>query len=308
MIVYSYKHQQRVRRTKVYSEREHLFYEFWNYFILHVCSEATGIFAILVLFCYTQKINFAEICTMITLVMTDRDARHWDKSIPHIFFFVGMVFILFLCIGTLCQAMCDKENFITELRVLNATENEADDDGNHSNTPRNYVNVGSNEFTNASNQSLHEQRVASERHKRWNIDTARVPDGVCHDLAEDIGKDWKMLGRRLHIFEAHLDNIDHQNHYVREKSISMLNKWRENVGKKATGKVLTETLKEMGRKDLSEKVRDKMLALAEEQLPTEGGLAPCNIETGYADSSGQSPTQTPPPPESSLTSNTIRHR
>ena len=125
MIVYSYKHQQRVRRAKVYSEREHLFYEFWIYFIFHVCSEATGIFVILALFCYAQKINFAEICTMITLVVTDRDARHWDKSIPHIFFFVGMVFILFLCIGTFCQAMCNKENFITELRVLNATENEA---------------------------------------------------------------------------------------------------------------------------------------------------------------------------------------
>ena len=97
--------------------------------------------------------------------------------------------------------------------------------------------------------------VASERHKRWNIDTAQVPDVVCHDLAEDIGKDWKMLGRQLHIFESHLDNIDRQDHYVREKSISMLNKWRENVGKKATGKVLTETLEEIGRKDLSEKVR-----------------------------------------------------
>ena len=125
MIVYGYKHQQRVRRTKVYSEREHLFDEFWKYFILHVSIEATGIAVILVLFYYTQKINFAEICIMITLVMTDRDARHWDKSIPHIFFFVGMVFIFFLCIGTLCQAMCNKENFITELRVLNATENEA---------------------------------------------------------------------------------------------------------------------------------------------------------------------------------------
>ncbi|XP_074633543.1 uncharacterized protein LOC141892241 [Acropora palmata] len=221
----------------------------------------------------------------------------------------GMVIILFLCIGTLCQAMRNKENFITELRVLNATENEAGDDGNHhSNTPRNNVNVGSNEFTNASNQSLNEQRVASERHRRWNIDTAQVPDVVCHDLAEDIGKDWKMLGRRLHIFDSHLDNIDRQDHYVREKSISMLNKWQENVGEKATGKVLTETLEEIGRKDLSEKVRDKMLALAKEQLLTEGGLAQCNIETGHTDSSVRSPTQTPPPPESSLTSNTIRHR
>ena len=36
----------------------------------------------------------------------------------------------------------------------------------------------------------------------------------------------------------------------------MLNKWQENVGQKATGRVLTEAHEMMGRKDISGKVRD----------------------------------------------------
>ena len=47
--------------------------------------------------------------------------------------------------------------------------------------------------------------VASVRHERWNNDTAQVPDFICQDLAKDINKDWKKLGRRLCDSEAHLD-------------------------------------------------------------------------------------------------------
>ena len=93
--------------------------------------------------------------------------------------------------------------------------------------------------------------VAPGRHKRSNIDAAQVPDEICQDLADEISKDWKKLGRRLSISAAALDNIDHENPSVWEKSIAMLNKWRENCGEEAIMKVLTEALKKIRRKDLS---------------------------------------------------------
>ena len=93
--------------------------------------------------------------------------------------------------------------------------------------------------------------VAPGRHKRSSIDAAQVPDEICQDLADDISKDWKKLGRRLSISTADLDNIDHENSSVCEKSIAMLNKWRERVGEEASMKVLTEALKKIRRKDLS---------------------------------------------------------
>lgn len=74
-----------------------------------------------------------------------------------------------------------------------------------------------------------------------------MPDVICHDLANDIGKDWKKPGRLLGISEYVLDIIDHDNLYVGEKSISMLNKWRENFGEKATVKALTQALDLSGR-------------------------------------------------------------
>ena len=96
--------------------------------------------------------------------------------------------------------------------------------------------------------------VEPGRHKRWNIDSAQVPDVICQDLADDIGKDWKKLGRLLGISQDDLDIIHHGKDTC-AKSIFMLNKWRENFGEKATVKVLTEALKKKGRKDLSDKVR-----------------------------------------------------
>jgi len=66
--------------------------------------------------------------------------------------------------------------------------------------------------------------------------------------------------------------------------MAMLNKWKQKFGKKATVEVLRKALEEIERVDLSERVE------------------------GHTDSSVRSPTQTPPPSESSLTSNTIRHR
>ena len=97
--------------------------------------------------------------------------------------------------------------------------------------------------------------VAPGRHKRWNIDAAQVSDEICQDLADYISTDWKKLSRRLGISRAHLKNIAHENHDVCEQSIAMINKWRERAGEEATVGVLREALKEIERKDLSDKVR-----------------------------------------------------
>ena len=90
---------------------------------------------------------------------------------------------------------------------------------------------------------------------RWNNDPAHVPDFICQDLAEDISKDWKMLGEWLSISRALLDNIHLENISLREKSIAMLNKWRQMSGEEAKVDVLTEALKQIGRKDLCKKLR-----------------------------------------------------
>ena len=128
MIENSYMHLLKSRRVKVLSEREHLCHEFWKMFLLHVVTEAVVLSFILGVFCYTQKIYFEETfnCTLtIAPVMICRDLHHRVKSILNILFIGGMAFILFLCIGTVYQAVCNKENFIKELLILNTTENKA---------------------------------------------------------------------------------------------------------------------------------------------------------------------------------------
>jgi len=52
-----------------------------------------------------------------------------------------------------------------------------------------YLNVVSSYFS-----------VAPGRHKRWNIDSAQVPDVICHYVADDIGKDWKKSGQTAWYF------------------------------------------------------------------------------------------------------------
>ena len=64
-----------------------------------------------------------------------------------------------------------------------------------------------------------------------------------------------MLGERLGISRALADNIDLENPSVREKSMAMLNKWRQISGEEAKVEVLTEALKQIGRKDLCKKLR-----------------------------------------------------
>ena len=128
MIQYSYMHLPKIGRVKVLSEREHLCHEFWKMFLLHVGSEAVVLSVILGLFCYTQKIYFAETyncALMIAPMMTCRDLHHRVKSILNILFIGGMALILLSCIVTVYHAVSNKENFIKELLVLSTTENGA---------------------------------------------------------------------------------------------------------------------------------------------------------------------------------------
>ena len=125
MILYSVSHYAKIRRETDPIERKYLCHEFWKAFLLHVGFEAAVLSVILVLYYYTQKINFAETynCTVnFAPVITCRDVYRQEFN----FLFIGgMAVILFLCIVTLCQAMCNEENFIEQFPLLNTTENEA---------------------------------------------------------------------------------------------------------------------------------------------------------------------------------------
>ncbi|XP_015775830.1 PREDICTED: uncharacterized protein LOC107353953 isoform X3 [Acropora digitifera] len=282
IILYSSKHLKKIRRKMDLSEKKQLCHELWKKSLLHVCCEALVIILILIFFHCTQEISLPETynCSVWNaskeIIQTCEDVHHWDKSKLNCYYVFMMASLVVLCIATIFDTMYNKECYLKELLDLNTNENEVDDDSNyHRNTPRS-ANDGSDGFTNPNN---HNEQPG--RHKRSNIDAAQVPDEICQDLADEISKDWKKLGRRLSISAAALDNIDHENPSVWEKSIAMLNKWRENCGEEAIMKVLTEALKKIRRKDLSEKVEDKMLALAKKQLlPTEGGLASWNTGTG----------------------------
>ncbi|XP_067045206.1 uncharacterized protein [Acropora muricata] len=119
---YSSKNVPKIRKNAIYSEKEHLCHEFWGKFLLHVCCEAVVIAALLVLFCYTQKMYFSEDsynCTLrnasVEIVVTCRDIHHWEKAHLNIFIIGGMAFILLLCISTICYAIFRKKEFIKDL-------------------------------------------------------------------------------------------------------------------------------------------------------------------------------------------------
>ena len=86
------------------------------------------------------------------------------------------------------------------------------------------------------------------------MDAAQVLDVIFLDLAVDISLDWKLLGGQLSISPAVINNIDAQDHLISEKTMAMLNKWKQKFGKKATVEVLRKALEEIERVDLSERV------------------------------------------------------
>ena len=73
-------------------------------------------------------------------------------------------------------------------------------------------------------------------------------------LGRDIGRKWKILGRRLEVPEV-LETIDQQCKTLPEKAFQMLKHWAQRNGSSATYRVLSDALKDklLARKDLSEK-------------------------------------------------------
>lgn len=275
MILYSYTKREKIRRASAAAIPK-MKNEFWGKVLLHVRCEAVFLIVSLGLFCCTQKIILAETYNCIPrnapveIVLTCRHKRQQDKKDLNIYFIGGMFFILFCCMWEICRAKkC--EVYFKELVDLTVTKSEAgyDDNQRSETTPMLKANAVSCSFAVASDQSGDKLQVASERHKRWNIYTALVPDVIDYHLANYIAQDWKMLGRQLCISSSVLQSIDHEHNSLHERVMAMLLIWRRKFGKEATMKVLTEALKRIARKDLS----DKILALAEVELaPTEGGL------------------------------------
>lgn len=90
-----------------------------------------------------------------------------------------------------------------------------------------------------------------------------VPDTLIHDLVEDLSTSWRMLGRRLGLVEGVLKNVDSENRRVIDKGVAMFDEWKNRKTTDATMQSLRDGLERIGRRDLSEKVRD--FALREQQ-------------------------------------------
>lgn len=73
------------------------------------------------------------------------------------------------------------------------------------------------------------------------------------ELAYDIGRPWKILGRLLNVDEPKLVGIDEENRQFVEKAYQMLLSWKHGNADAATYQVLYEALsdKQVGRSDLA---------------------------------------------------------
>ena len=79
-----------------------------------------------------------------------------------------------------------------------------------------------------------------------------LKDARLNDISEDLGRDWKQLGRKLGISNTIIDNIDDENRRVKDKSIQLLLRWKRQSGNDATGEVLANALIAIGRRDVAE--------------------------------------------------------
>lgn len=79
-----------------------------------------------------------------------------------------------------------------------------------------------------------------------------LKDAHLNEIAEDLGSDWKQLGRKLDIPSSILGNIDEENRRVRAKAIEMMLRWKKRNGNDATGQSLADALIKIGRKDVAE--------------------------------------------------------
>lgn len=82
----------------------------------------------------------------------------------------------------------------------------------------------------------------------------KLKDARLSDIAEDLGRDWKPLGRKLGLSTNILENIDLNNRKVKEKAFRMMSRWKKLNADSATGQVLADALITIGRKDVAERL------------------------------------------------------
>ncbi|XP_070551878.1 uncharacterized protein [Ptychodera flava] len=83
----------------------------------------------------------------------------------------------------------------------------------------------------------------------------RVTEDNLDTVVDNIGKDWKRLGRKLGITDPDLDVLQMNNsHDVKEAIRQMLRQWREDNGKMATKEKLKEALVNAKRRDIADEI------------------------------------------------------
>ena len=78
-----------------------------------------------------------------------------------------------------------------------------------------------------------------------------LKDTCLNDISEDLGRDWKQLGRKLGISNNIIDNIDDENHRVKDKSKQLL-WWARQSENDAAVEVLVNAVRAIGRRDVAE--------------------------------------------------------
>ena len=72
-------------------------------------------------------------------------------------------------------------------------------------------------------------------------------------MSQELGTDWKSLGRQLRIDEAKLTKFHTENQELEEKAYQMLSHWKRKDASAATYDVLRKALCDVNRRDLAEK-------------------------------------------------------
>lgn len=108
--------------------------------------------------------------------------------------------------------------------------------------------------------------VASQPSVPNSWDNKPIPEELVYDLVEDLSVSWKMLGRRLGLAEGVISNIDSEHQKVVEKGVAMFEVWKSRKTGDATMKALRKGLELIGRRDLSERVRDFALKKLQEEM------------------------------------------
>ena len=103
-------------------------------------------------------------------------------------------------------------------------------------------------------------------HNILNTDAAKILGVICLDVVDDISFDWKKLGGHLLISSCDIDHIDANNPRIWDKTMDMLNTWRQRRGKGATVQVLKKALEKIGRTELSQRVEGMSIPVHNTQM------------------------------------------